>query len=81
MQPRQMTKDNREKDMRTQPDSTPQHACLHRICACCNQLHRLTTCADSDEEEDRDRGEDREGRTKLTTDSLSDLLVGYRSNR
>lgn len=35
--------------------------------------------AGGEEGEDRDRGEDREGRTKLTADSLSDLLVGYRS--
>lgn len=34
-----------------------------------------------EEEEDSDRGEDREGRTELTADSLSDLLVGYRSKR
>lgn len=32
-----------------------------------------------EEEEDSDRGEDSEGRTRLTADSLSDLLVGYRT--
>lgn len=81
-----------DEDRRRVHQAKPQGACLWNYMTQIHELDEDLTPSignvtlnisrdEVEEEEDRDRGEDREGRLKLTADSLSDLLVGFRSKR